>query len=1728
MDVFQFREALVGEYGSYVRSFLNIRDDRIRAEVDKQVKQGLLWPDPLIQLNPAFEPAETVDDLVAEGLLQRRCGDIFRLDRGTRDERPLRFYRHQADAIRTARAGRNYVLTTGTGSGKSLAYIVPIVDSVLRAGSGNGIKAIIVYPMNALANSQYGELEKFLGDPKSGKAPVTFARYTGQEREEEKDAIVANPPDILLTNYVMLELIMTRPRERGLIEAAEGLRFLVLDELHTYRGRQGADVALLVRRVRDRMGGSELQCVGTSATMASGGSYAEQRGAVADVAARLFGSEVRADDVIGETLRRATAEWSEDDEAFKSALRQRLEQGTPKNSSYQEFIADPLSRWIESSFGVRWDEQAGRLTRVQPRKLIGDDGAAKELSDLTGVAIEKCAKELEAGLLAGYRAGKDPDTGFRPFAFRLHQFISRGDTVHASPEPEGERYVTVNKQKYVPGDRSKVLLPLAFCRECGQEYFTVRRTTDAGTGAITYVPRELRDQHNDATEGESGFLYISKEKPWPDNDDAIAELVPDDWVEEANGGLRVRKDRRKYLPKSITVDPSGQEGAPGQRAAFISAPFRFCIHCGVAYGSRQRSDFAKLTTLGSEGRSTATTILSLSAVRRLRMEETLKAEARKLLSFTDNRQDASLQAGHFNDFIEVGMLRGALYRAVANAGGSGIRHDELTQRVAEALALPFELYAADPTVRFAAREDTELALRQVLGYRLYRDLRRGWRVTAPNLEQAGLLEIDYRSLTDLCAAEDVWSGTHPALEDADAQTRSEVSRVLLDYMRRELAVKVDYLDAQFQERMQQQSAQRLSGVWAVDEDEELEVATVVRPRARRKGDYGGHTYLSARGGFGLLLGRPTTFPHLDKRLSLKDREQIIEELFEALRQAGLVERVWEPKDDDVPGYQVPAAALIWRAGAGETAFHDPIRMPALPEEGGRTNAFFVDFYRRVADGLHGLEAREHTAQVPYDEREEREERFEVGRLPILYCSPTMELGVDIGSLNVVNLRNVPPTPANYAQRSGRAGRSGQPALVFTYCTTGSSHDQYFFRRPERMVAGAVSPPRLDLANEDLVRSHVQAVWLAETRLSLGSSLLDVLNVDGDDPSLELKEGVRIDIEAQPPRQRARKRVGRMLAAIQEDLAESDWYSSGWADDVLRQAPRQFDRACDRWRSLYRSALAQFTAQTAIIKDASRSLSDKKEARRLRREAEQQLDLLTQADNVRQSDFYSYRYFASEGFLPGYNFPRLPLSAYIPARKKRQHDEFLSRPRFLAISEFGPRAIVYHEGSQYVINKVILPVGADAPGNEDTVLTRRAKRCEHCGYLHPMSENGDSFDVCEQCGGELPIALTQLFRLENVSTKRRERITSDEEERMRLGYEIVTGVRFGEKEGRPTARTASVTVGDEVFGELAYGNAATLWRINTGWARRKDKDQLGFLLDVERGYWATNEQTADDPDDPMSQRTQRVIPYVEDRRNALVLTPRTALEPGAMASLQAALKQALQVHYQLEDDELAAEPLPDMSDRRQLLMYEAAEGGAGVLRRLLDAPTDLSAVAREALRLCHFDPETGDDLGHAPGATERCEAACYDCLMSYRNQRDHSLLDRMAVSDVLLQLANARVDASPTAAPRAEHREMLARLAGSDLERRWLAFLDGRGLRLPTKAQPLFKEYSTRPDFLYVKEQVVVYVDGPPHDYPERQKRDEAVTSALEDAGYLVVRFHHEENWSDVVSRFPSVFGVKES
>ena len=439
-------------------------------------------------------------------------------------------------------------------------------------------------------------------------------------------------------------------------------------------------------------------------------------------------------------------------------LAERVRSGSPPDS-YEAMVADPLASWIERTLGITWDATDERYRRCIPRPLRGEGGAAAALlSEHTGVDVERCTEALQLALMRG--SDTLNDAGFPVFAFRLHQFFSGGNVLAASLDRPPTRHISTSGQQYVPGSgRDRVLMPLAFCRECGQDYFPVRRhETDEGE---VLEPREISDRLT--TDGQrNGYLYVSDDNPWPTDEAEQLALLPNDWLEA--GGARVKRENRPRLPQHVTVSPDGHLHGGGLNAVFIPAPFRFCLGCGIAYGSRQTADYGKLATLGAGGRSTSTTILGLSAVRELRSDQTLAPEARKLLSFSDNRQDASLQAGHFNDFVEISLLRAALHEAVRRKGDAGLRYDALPAAVFDALALPMKQYATDPDVKGGAKRRTDEALRDVLEYRVYRDQQRGWRITSPNLEQTGLLHIDYDDLDDCVADDEVWEQELPELD----------------------------------------------------------------------------------------------------------------------------------------------------------------------------------------------------------------------------------------------------------------------------------------------------------------------------------------------------------------------------------------------------------------------------------------------------------------------------------------------------------------------------------------------------------------------------------------------------------------------------------------------------------------------------------------------------------------------------------------------------------------------------------------------------------------------------------------------------------------------------------------------------------------------------------------------------------------------------------------------------
>ena len=621
LDVFALRDSVVEEYRHFATSFTTIRATDIREQVEAIYAENRYWPEPLIQINPSYKRSSDVGTLVANGVVHPGCADIFRAD-----GRPLVLYKHQEQAIALAAEGESFVVTTGTGSGKSLCFFIPIVSHVLAARQTTAQRrthAIVVYPMNALANSQMEELSKFI-DQVPGERPITFARYTGQEDPDQRRRVADEPPDILLTNFMMLELLMTRQDEldRRVIGNCAGLRFLVLDELHTYRGRQGADVALLVRRVRERLQPEKLLCIGTSATMASEGSLEDKSRVVAGVAAKLFGVPVADSNVIAETLERTTLSTATAD-SVRPDLGAAIDAGVAPDLSDAALRAHPLAVWVETRLGISFSEVDQRWVRAKPMTVTD---AVCRLAAESGRPETACGRALRDLLLVSsiteqVRTGNPEASEDSFYSFKLHQFISGAGHAYGTIEPPGTRTVTVDGQQFLPGHAAKRLYAVHFCRECGHEYHPVRLAEQEGEEVflardIDDAPPTRQDEADEAQPGDEIFGFLTPHPP-DDPDFTFADRdddYPETWLElDAGGNPRLKKYYRDARARRFLVAPDGHVGM-GTTAWFLPGKFRLCLRCGNTQGGAAR-DRTRLASLSAEGRSSATTVLVASTLR---------------------------------------------------------------------------------------------------------------------------------------------------------------------------------------------------------------------------------------------------------------------------------------------------------------------------------------------------------------------------------------------------------------------------------------------------------------------------------------------------------------------------------------------------------------------------------------------------------------------------------------------------------------------------------------------------------------------------------------------------------------------------------------------------------------------------------------------------------------------------------------------------------------------------------------------------------------------------------------------------------------------------------------------------------------------------------------------------------------------------------------------------------
>ena len=1713
MDILNFHKRLINNYKSYIQSFLNIKDPEILNFVDTKINEKKLWPEPLVQFNPTFEKGNSLAKLVHDGKLHKELDAIFN---------GYNLYKHQEEAILLGAdtQKREFIVTSGTGSGKSLTYIATIFNHVLNQGdiATDKIQAIVVYPMNALINSQFKEIDKFkknYEEKYNRSFPITFNQYTGQETDEQKEKLRANPPHILLTNYMMLELVMTRGGRDVDIRQnfLENIKYLVFDELHTYRGRQGSDVSILIRRIKSAAA-NPIACIGTSATMVSGDSTTllEQKKKVAEIASTIFGSDIQFDQVVNEYLVRSIGLGIS---PTKEDVIKAIEEGISIDASADLFEKYPTANWIEENIALEVKE--GILVRRKPIEL---SKIAEQLSEFTGITFNVTLNHLEQLLEWANVLNTNPKKKKNFLPYRIHQFIAQTGSVYSTLGDQKSRKLYLDAGLYAD-KRETMLFPIVFSRTSGHELICIKlNLIDSNI-----QPREFYDlvEEEEETSFEEGYIFIQHsedEEPIWDADRDIPDL-PETWFNTRRDGTRIlKKERASRLPRRIWFNQNGDfsDSQPLDfEGWFIPSPLMFDPTSGTIFDA-QTAEWTKVMKLGGEGRSTATTVLSFETITQLQ-EFGEASEKQKLLSFTDNRQDASLQAGHFNDFVKVGQLRAAIVKALETY--TTLDYTSIADKVFESLNISQEQFAKQTASFPGPKKENEDAFKSFIMYRLLHDLRRSWRVVLPNLEQCALLTIEYKHLAESVQDNSIWK-SNDLLFAMTPDQRLEFLHQVFDFFRKSYALNYSMLEPGTLMSNAKKIKEKLRTPWTLDENEKLEVPNYIR--LERLSSTASELYTESAGlssVFGRYL-RKKAKVHLYEIQGKQAYYDFAIELFDFLCEAGwLIKKPAKTvNNEETSIYQLNVQYILWIKGDGENLVPDLIKNRSYRPVKLKPNTYFQRFYRTNFQNIKPIEGREHTGQISNEKRKLREEEFREGKIGALFCSPTMELGIDISDLSIVHMRNVPPSPANYAQRSGRAGRSGQAALVLVYCSNFSAHDRHYFKNSTQMVAGSVTAPRMDLINEELLLSHLNASILTRKPLSvLNNSLGDLVDIKNSD-ALPLKQEI---IDTLHISDEEKALILRNYKKVIEDSyfknelvkRKPSWFTDSWIKLNIDSFQQSFDSSLDRWRKLYKAAQNQIKVATSIIENRVYADNHKKkqEAYKSLRQAERQRDLLLneptdgKKNNKDQSEFYPYRYLAAEGFLPGYNFTRLPIRSFMESEDGG--GEYISRARFISLNEFGPRNVIYHDGAKYRIDRMLM--------TDATLKLESGKICPKTGYFLYDDQYGYEVDPITNETLQLDTnkhVHTTLIEMAETKAFELQRINCQEEERTKKGYDIQT--YFSVDGGFENTTEGIVRINDEKLLHIHYIPTCRIFKLNLKWRGSRDH---GFTINLKTGFWQSNKQKQDEEGE--RDEIKDVKLFTSDTANALYIQPiqSLGLDGGSkgVITLMFAVKRAIENYFQVESNEIGA-TIMGLEDNPNILIYESAEGSLGVLSQIVDNPLVFKSVMEEAYKLCFFKNNV-EEKGEVLPAT-------YDDLLSYYNQFFHLQIDRNLIRNALKTLKGSIVEVISNKSFNGydEQYQFLQSTKdhNSSTEDQFLKFLYGKGLKLPDETQPKVDAMFVRPDFFY-KPNVFIFCDGTPHDNPEVKKDDMVKRAALKNAGYQVLSWHYKESLEDFVAKRPDIF-----
>jgi superfamily II DNA/RNA helicase/very-short-patch-repair endonuclease len=1736
MNPFAVSRAIEHRYKAYLRSNFRASDPRLARQFAEALDvENLLIREPFVSLAAPFETGEPLHELgLTPEIASRMREEAFKRE-------PHRPYLHQSRAFRRIAEGLPTVVATGTGSGKTEAFLLPILDHAFRTRGTPGPKAILLYPMNALAIDQ----NKRIGDYVRGLG-ISYGAYTGatergsakrpdgspEELRFRREEFESNPPDLFSTNYQMLEYLLLRADGRRIF-AKHNVRFVVLDEVHTYRGALGTDVAFLIRRLRAALAAlnpqnPEIVFVGTSATLQK----REKDGpdpseTVATFFSALTGSRLDADGVITESRRSIApadeAVWTDtnvtdaDIDAFDVGRQRDAERLAAKlNGSNGDGDEAALRRFGDSGL-------ACFLRKALVTPLALDEVATRLGSEpaRAGVAPAELRREVEAALSLGPALPEDAD----PLLPRVHRFFRGMPAFFRCVDGECGALSTTGGGDCVEcGAQTRALL---LCRTCGQDYLRLDTVTDdRGRDRIrlTFRVDESRSAAaDDDAIAEMGHLDLEDdddEEPEASGGDDESEQDEDDEIESA---LVHRLRQRCEMVRQCTAcgatsaaNVSACEnvacGKPLSADNDVWRSSRGVNACPVCNSNYGRGSAIRPVKLGNSP--------ALTWIGRTLLEE-LPFKERKLLIFCDSRQDAAHQAR----YIRATELELTVRRAILQVLRTSDDPLDLPT-LAKQLVLP--LVAAGmkvggskfvaPRTAVAQRSLEKLAMGLLLREFVYVSKR------ASSLERLALVELRYPLLHSFIASGgfDEVAGSYGIASASIAV----VAQHLLDAMRSSFGAHfadMKETDDPMRERLLARPSQRDAG-YELARGFGLEVGRGLgRPVAfsepAEKGEH--KDAYDLRAIYGRTRGGPLRdlLARLPGSLSPDERLGLASDLIAMLVRAGLIRHVSVGQGKRrtsglsivLEAIEIKPSSRLLRCGVCNArsavgSNGEPCPKPrcagSLVVESGQ-NLDDVERELLLASEFVPMLAEEHSAAISMDERDRIEREFmreptltEPSAINVLACTPTLELGVNIGSLEAVAMRNVPPTAANYAQRAGRTGRATRMGVVTTFAQP-RPHDAFFFDHPEEMISGAINAPNFSVGNLEALARHVRSIALEAAQLSFDKDLAKLIGRDGE-PTLEALTELETKIEAGLPE--ARKRAKRAFA----DIPEVD---ETWIEGHLAEARPLVRRALDRRADAIAYAARKY--QEIGVQESGP-----------RRRERDRWEALAVGLRVGDSNAEAYlpRVLAEASVIPGYAFPRDPGSLSLG------YDAapiFTSRVQ--AQREFAPFQTVYARGERWEVKRLALFRPDQSFG--DAAQTHEFIECV-CGHANERSDNRCKR---ESCGLELDAATKEYADIAAFAALPAGVDPLSEEERRQTSVDIRRHLR-GDGERTTYAIGDLATDGLKLVmskreriltmnhGRTEKGGPPEPYRLclRCGEAflppvAKKPKKSRGkqkvaepaaelTLTEAEQKHLTSEKCDGEVRAYALGHVTQADILRIE-------VPAGVRGGDGGLTwawSVGAALQQGAIRRFSLDENDLAVWVVTRRIDGGaaeeavQIALIDDVTGGSGTVERLA---ASFSSVARAALE--HL-------------ADHSCDSACYRCLRTYHNARYSNFLEWRSAMGFLRNAAGAdrltEIGHEEIALGLGESawQEALQHGCGSPAEYRLLRAMLDAGLPDPTRQFEILRQNGsvlTVADFAYPGEKLLIYVDSLQHHSSRRQREHDArQTRELQELGWHVLRF----------------------